>query len=111
MCESGHACVRLCEICVDSPTKLGTTGTAKAAVISHVNVRLGALVPRAMFGIRTEDVLYTALPLYHSAGGVVATSIMMSGTTLVIRDRRVDQCPVAGMTGIRAPDPLQLKVV
>ena len=38
------------------------------------------------FKIRGSDVIYTSLPLYHSAGGVLGTGQMVfTGATMVIR--------------------------
>ena len=38
------------------------------------------------FGIKTSDVLYDTLPLYHSAGGILGVGqAIHTGTTIVIR--------------------------
>ena len=65
----------------------GTTGPPKAARFSHLrflmSTPLGGLV-----GYRPGDVLYCALPLYHSAGGAAAVaSAWGQGAALAIRPR------------------------
>jgi len=66
----------------------GTTGLPKAARFSHVRF-LGAGIGAAL-GLRmgSADVHYCALPLYHSAGGVMMVSTVLSvGATLALRRR------------------------
>merc|ERR1719238_2556809 len=55
----------------------GTTGLPKAAKISHLRVHLIARGFATMCGVRETDRIYTALPLYHSAGGLVGLGLMM----------------------------------
>ncbi|OXB52144.1 UNVERIFIED_CONTAM: hypothetical protein H355_013040 [Colinus virginianus] len=45
----------------------GTTGLPKAAVITEMKVMMVANLAR-ICGLRSNDVVYTTLPLYHSAG-------------------------------------------
>uniref|UniRef100_G1N3N1 Long-chain-fatty-acid--CoA ligase n=1 Tax=Meleagris gallopavo TaxID=9103 RepID=G1N3N1_MELGA len=45
----------------------GTTGLPKAAVVTEMKVMMVANLAR-MCGLRENDVVYTTLPLYHSAG-------------------------------------------
>ena len=65
----------------------GTTGLPKAAKMSHLRFNAtgsGSLI--AGFGSR--DVMYCALPLYHSAGGAMAVmAVLMAGATLALRRR------------------------
>lgn len=66
----------------------GTTGLPKAAVILHQKVfAFGALMGRA-FAVRETDVVYTVLPLFHSAGGGLGIGMMMyKGCTVVLRKK------------------------
>ncbi|MED6276854.1 hypothetical protein CHARACLAT_007166 [Characodon lateralis] len=45
----------------------GTTGLPKAAVVNHESVWLASFL-QAIAGVRSSDVLYLYLPLYHTAG-------------------------------------------
>ncbi len=66
----------------------GTTGNPKAARFSHVRFLMAgdAFAWAGEFG--SDDVEYLALPLYHSAGGVVAVGrVLCGGGTLAIRRR------------------------
>ena len=64
----------------------GTTGLPKAAVIIHLKmVGMGGLVSNG-FDIQPNDVLYTVLPLFHSAGGGLGVGTMLyRGCTMVVR--------------------------
>jgi acyl-CoA synthetase (AMP-forming)/AMP-acid ligase II len=66
----------------------GTTGLPKAAVILHQKVfSFGALMGRA-FVVQESDVVYTVLPLFHSAGGGLGIGMMMyRGCTVVLRKK------------------------
>jgi fatty-acyl-CoA synthase len=66
----------------------GTTGLPKAAVILHQKMyTFGAGMGRA-FQVRESDVIYTCLPLFHSAGGGLGIGIMLwSGCTVVIKKK------------------------
>ena len=46
-------------------------GLPKAAVVTHAKVIKGSLLMR-MVGVGKDDTVYTPLPLYHSAAGIVA---------------------------------------
>ncbi|PKU29994.1 very long-chain acyl- synthetase- hypothetical protein [Limosa lapponica baueri] len=48
----------------------GTTGLPKAAVITEMKLMMVANLGR-LCGLRPDDVIYTTLPLYHSAGLLV----------------------------------------
>jgi acyl-CoA synthetase (AMP-forming)/AMP-acid ligase II len=68
----------------------GTTGMPKAAVISHLRMTLMPSAFYRIFSIRTDDVVYTVLPLYHSAGGLIGAGLVtVCGLTMVLRDRYV----------------------
>jgi fatty-acyl-CoA synthase len=64
----------------------GTTGLPKAAHFSHLRfLSIGDLSAFAL-GLRPEDVHYCALPLYHSAGGVMLVgSALSAGATIALR--------------------------
>ena len=39
-----------------------------------------------VFGVTTEDIIYSTLPLYHSAGGaLVIGACLISGNTIALR--------------------------
>jgi len=66
----------------------GTTGLPKAARLSHL--RFGVIGSLAAFALklRPGDVHYCALPLYHTAGGVMQVgAVIASGATLALRRR------------------------
>ncbi|KAJ8286599.1 hypothetical protein GJAV_G00041000 [Gymnothorax javanicus] len=64
----------------------GTTGMPKAAIVVHSRYyRMAALVYYG-FRMRSDDVLYDCLPLYHSAGNIVGVGqCLIHGMTVVIR--------------------------
>lgn len=63
----------------------GTTGLPKAARVSHSKAMTTALACWKMQTLTPADRLYCCLPLYHSAGGMMAAGgILMAGGTLVI---------------------------
>ena len=64
----------------------GTTGDPKAATITHRRLRLmlmgfcSAVVPKK------SDKVYNVLPLYHSAGGIIAVGLALTtGASLVLK--------------------------
>ncbi|KAL1115300.1 hypothetical protein AAG570_007331 [Ranatra chinensis] len=66
----------------------GTTGLPKAAIITNARAVFMGYGVHCMAGIGPEDVLYTPLPLYHTAGGVIgAGAAVLSGATVVIRSK------------------------
>jgi acyl-CoA synthetase (AMP-forming)/AMP-acid ligase II len=66
----------------------GTTGLPKAAVISHYRMVLAAMGMYNLFRLREDDVVYTVLPLYHSAGGMIGAGLCtIMGLTMVLRDK------------------------
>ncbi|MGH0033280.1 MAG: long-chain-acyl-CoA synthetase [Myxococcota bacterium] len=66
----------------------GTTGLPKAAHFSHMRfLGIGDLC-RFALDLNPEDVNYCALPLYHSAGGVMlVSSVLHAGATIAMRRR------------------------
>jgi fatty-acyl-CoA synthase len=63
----------------------GTTGLPKAAKMSHLRFGATGLGP-IIYGFGKKDVMYCALPLYHSAGGAMATvAALRAGGVLAIR--------------------------
>jgi len=66
----------------------GTTGMPKAAVIKHARYILASRGLTSIIGVKTDDILYCPLPLYHTVGGMVSLSGCMSfGISMVIRDK------------------------
>ncbi|KAH8305907.1 hypothetical protein KR018_003201 [Drosophila ironensis] len=66
----------------------GTTGLPKAAVITHSRYFFIAAGIHFTLGFQEEDVFYTPLPLYHTAGGVMSMGqALLFGSTVVIRKK------------------------
>jgi fatty-acyl-CoA synthase len=66
----------------------GTTGLPKAAVIKHNKCFLSAAAFCNSFNVTHDDKVYTTLPLYHSAGGMIGVGMMCyAGATLVLRSK------------------------
>lgn len=65
----------------------GTTGLPKAARFSHLKFVSAGTAGR-FGGFGPKDIMYCALPLYHSAGGAMAAGCaLLSGGTLALRRR------------------------
>ncbi len=65
----------------------GTTGLPKAARFSHARFMGGGLFS-LLCGFGPRDVMYCALPLYHTVGGVMAVNtVLRSGGTLALSRR------------------------
>uniref|UniRef100_A0A8C3N5M1 long-chain-fatty-acid--CoA ligase n=1 Tax=Geospiza parvula TaxID=87175 RepID=A0A8C3N5M1_GEOPR len=65
----------------------GTTGLPKAAVITEMKMMMVASLAR-ICGLRPDDVVYTTLPLYHSAGLLVGLGGCLDvGATCVLRSK------------------------
>lgn len=66
----------------------GTTGLPKAAVISHSRYIFIATGIHYIANFRDDDIFYTPLPLYHTAGGVMSVGqALLFGCTVVIRKK------------------------
>lgn len=64
----------------------GTTGMPKAAKIAHTRAQLYMRAFAGATNTKADDVLYCALPLYHSTGGLCGVgAALLSGATLVLR--------------------------
>lgn len=64
----------------------GTTGLPKAAIITHSRfIWMGSAIHN-MLKVRDDDVIYTCLPLYHTAAGILSVcQVFVFGNTLAIR--------------------------
>ncbi|XP_042351485.1 very long-chain acyl-CoA synthetase-like [Plectropomus leopardus] len=64
----------------------GTTGFPKAAEISHAKL-WGIVSLISITGVKTNDVIYISLPLYHTAGFLGFTAAIKNGMTVALRDK------------------------
>jgi fatty-acyl-CoA synthase len=66
----------------------GTTGLPKAANMNHYRVMLATHAFAGVMNTRADDRMYDCLPLYHTAGGLLATGpLLIRGGSVVIRDK------------------------
>jgi fatty-acyl-CoA synthase len=66
----------------------GTTGLPKAANMNHYRVMLATHAFAGVMDTRASDRMYDCLPLYHSAGGLLATGpLLLRGGSVVIREK------------------------
>ncbi|XP_058717766.1 long-chain fatty acid transport protein 1 [Poecile atricapillus] len=66
----------------------GTTGLPKAAIVVHSRYYRIAAFGYFAFRMRPDDVIYTCLPLYHSAGNIMGVGqCLLHGLTVVIRKK------------------------
>ncbi len=66
----------------------GTTGLPKAANINHYRVMLGSHAFAGVMDTKPTDRMYDCLPLYHTAGGLVATgALLLNGGSVVVREK------------------------
>ncbi|XP_035957818.2 long-chain fatty acid transport protein 2 isoform X2 [Halichoerus grypus] len=65
----------------------GTTGLPKAATINHQRLWYATGFINAV-GVKEDDVIYTTLPLYHSAALMIGVhGCILTGATLVLRNK------------------------
>jgi fatty-acyl-CoA synthase len=66
----------------------GTTGLPKAANINHYRVMLASHAFAGVMDTRPTDRMYDCLPMYHTAGGLVATgAVLLNGGSVVVREK------------------------
>lgn len=66
----------------------GTTGLPKAANINHYRVMLASCAFAGVMDTQPTDRMYDCLPMYHTAGGLVATGALLHrGGSVVIREK------------------------
>jgi fatty-acyl-CoA synthase len=66
----------------------GTTGMPKAANVNHYRIMLASLGFAAVMDTRPTDCMYDCLPMYHTAGGLVAPgALLVRGGSVVIREK------------------------
>jgi fatty-acyl-CoA synthase len=66
----------------------GTTGMPKAANINHYRVMLACYAFAGVMDTKASDRMYDCLPMYHTAGGIVAIgALLMKGGSVVIREK------------------------
>ena len=64
----------------------GTTGDPKAATITHRRLRLMLMGFVSAVLPKKTDRVYNVLPLYHSAGGIIAVGLALTtGASLVLK--------------------------
>jgi fatty-acyl-CoA synthase len=66
----------------------GTTGLPKAAIVSHARLMQWTHWFAGLMDVGPADRMYNCLPMYHSAGGVVATGAVLVGGGSVVIGRR-----------------------
>ncbi|CAO3696170.1 hypothetical protein G6F70_006909 [Rhizopus microsporus] len=63
----------------------GTTGMPKAAISQHSRIGFGLVMYANVTGIQEGDRVYCVLPLYHSSGMIVASSVALyAGATIIL---------------------------
>jgi fatty-acyl-CoA synthase len=66
----------------------GTTGMPKAANINHYRVMLATGAFAGVMDTRPTDRMYDCLPMYHTAGGLVAIgALLLKGGSVVVREK------------------------
>jgi fatty-acyl-CoA synthase len=90
-CDSGSAEQSLPVVTADSPAQIqftsGTTGSPKGAVLHHRGITNNARLSYArIFGLQPGDACVNPMPLFHTAGCVLATlsSIATLGTHVLM---------------------------
>jgi fatty-acyl-CoA synthase len=71
----------------------GTTGSPKAAKISHYRLMMWTHWFAGMMETGPGDRMYNCLPMYHSIGGAVATgALLVNGGSVAIREKFSASC-------------------
>ncbi len=66
----------------------GTSGMPKAANVNHYRVMLACFAFAGVMDTTSADRMYDCLPMYHTAGGLLATgALLVNGGSVVIRER------------------------
>ncbi len=66
----------------------GTTGMPKAANINHYRIMLGSHGFAGVMATTAADRMYNCLPMYHTAGGLVAIgALLINGGAVVLREK------------------------
>jgi len=66
----------------------GTTGLPKAANVNHYRVMLATHAFAGVMDTKPTDRMYNCLPMYHTAGGLLATgAVLLNGGLVVIKER------------------------
>jgi len=77
----------------------GTTGTPKGAELTHSNMVQNALLSTRLFGLRPDDVVLVALPLFHSFGQSVQLNAAFASRATVVLLPRFD--PPAALSSMQ----------
>uniref|UniRef100_A0A672I9S1 Arachidonate--CoA ligase n=1 Tax=Salarias fasciatus TaxID=181472 RepID=A0A672I9S1_SALFA len=66
----------------------GTTGLPKAAIVVHSRYYRIAAFGYFAFRMRSDDIVYDCLPLYHSAGNIIGVGqCLIHGLTVVVKKK------------------------
>lgn len=66
----------------------GTTGLPKAAIVVHSRYYRIAAFAHFAFRMRSDDIVYDCLPLYHSAGNIIGVGqCLIHGLTVVVKKK------------------------
>jgi fatty-acyl-CoA synthase len=66
----------------------GTTGLPKAANMNHYRMMLAGHAFAGVMATKSTDRMYDCLPMYHSAGGLLATgALLINGGSVVIKEK------------------------
>ncbi|KAK7178946.1 hypothetical protein DPSP01_010354 [Paraphaeosphaeria sporulosa] len=66
----------------------GTTGLPKAAIMSWGKAFTGSKFAQGWIGIKSTDVLYTSMPLYHSSASVLGVGPVLRGGAAICISQR-----------------------
>ncbi|XP_071371470.1 long-chain fatty acid transport protein 2-like [Centroberyx affinis] len=64
----------------------GTTGLPKAAVVNHFKLWAMSSL-QSVLGVKSSDVIYVNLPLYHTAGFIGCTGAIERGITIALKSK------------------------